>query len=131
MKDTVGSQYNKFPNGVLMDFFDKDGMKNADLTADFGVDDPTHRERYAKGNVVINHKDGSIYETDEIYIDEKRDSVHNNGHPVKLTKPDGTLIQGDSFRSNGRLDFIEIKNVFDSTVPFEESQLGTGSEGNN
>ncbi len=128
MKDTVGNQYNEFPNGVNIDFYDEQGQKNGDLVSDFGVDNPGDRERYAKGNVVINFKNGWIYETDELYIDEKKDSVHNAGKPVKITKQDGTILQGDSFRSNSHLDFIEIKNLFDSAVPIEENQVNSSPE---
>jgi len=123
MKESNGEQYNEFPNGIEIDFFNKDGEKNGDLVADSGVDDPANRERYVKGNVVINSKDGTVYETDELYINEEYDSVHNNGLPVKLTKQDGTILQGDSFESNSRLEFIRIKNLFDSAVPIENDQL--------
>jgi len=127
MSENAGMQYNEFPIGVELDFFDKKGAKNADLVADYGYDDQRNREQYVKGNVVITHvKQGWVYTTEELFIDEKKDSIHNNGKPVKITKPDGTLLQGDSFRSNTRMDYIEIKNLFDSTLPIEESPINSG-----
>lgn len=126
MSEKAGQQFNEFPEGLYMDFFDKEGKKNADLVGDYGFDDQQKRERYVKGNVIIkSSKDGWVYTTDELYINENKDSIHNNGKPVKITKPDGTLIQGDTFYSNSRMDFISIKNVFDSQLPVEDSQLNS------
>lgn len=125
MENKGGQSVNEFPDGLLMTFYDKEGIKTADLYADYGYDNQGKRERYAKKNVRIISADSTLYETDEIYIDEVKDSIHNNEGYVKITKPDGTLLQGYGFLSNTRMNPIRINNVFNSKVPVENQEITT------
>ncbi len=116
-------KYNEFPEGLKVLFYDQKGEENAELTAKFGYDNQQKRNRYVKDSVVIiSKKDGWIYSTEELYIDDVKDSVYNNGKYVKLTQPDGTIIQGYGFTSDTRMEKIYINNVFDSALPVEEKQ---------
>lgn len=125
MKNERAERYEEFPDGLVISFFKKNGEKNADLYADYGFSDQTKRERYVKNDVKIITTDSVTYTTDELYIDEKKDSVHNNGKYVKITKPDGTLLQGYGFTSNTRMEKIRINDIFNSELPVEEEDMNS------
>lgn len=122
MKEGRTESFNEFPEGLHMIFFNKEGEKNADLYANYGYDDQQKRERYVRDSVKIITKDGEVFTTDELYIDEAKDSVHNNNQYVKITRPNGTIIQGEGFVSNTRLEPIRILRTRNSQVVLEEDQ---------
>ena len=122
MKDDRNETYNEFPEGLHMTFYNEGGEKNADLYANYGYDDQRARERYVKDCVRIITADGYHYTTSELYIDDKKDSVHNNGKYVKITRDDGTLLQGVGFTSDSRLEKIRINSIRNSQLPIEEEQ---------
>lgn len=124
MKDNNTEQYNEFPDGLVMTFYNKEGEKNADLYANYGFDDVRARERYVKDSVRIVTTEGAVYTTNELYIDEKKDSVHNNGKYVKITDTDGTLVQGEGFVANTRMEKIRILKTLPSQVPIESTEQG-------
>ena len=122
MKEAVNDSYNEFPEGLHMTFFDKTGEKNADLYANYGYDDQKERERYVRDSVKIITSKGEIFTTDELYIDEAKDSVHNNGNYVKITRPNGTVVQGKGFISDTRMERILIPQILPSTYVLENEE---------
>lgn len=122
MKDSNVETYNEFPDGLHLTFFKEDGTKNAELFADYGYDNQRKRLRYVKDSVKIITSKGEIFTTSELYINEAKDSVYNNGKYVKITKPNGTIIQGYGFISDTRLEKIRISKITDSRYVLEEDQ---------
>ncbi len=126
MRDTPKEQYNEFPDGVDITFYDKEGKENAVLHANYGIDNPRTKMRSVRDSVIIvSKKDGYTYSTNQLFIDERNDSVYNEGKYVKIVKPDGTFLQGYGFLSTTRMDKITIKNIFNSTVPVDENSVNS------
>lgn len=125
MKENGAEQYNEFEKGLSIDFFDKSGEKNARLTANYGYDNTSKRSRFVKDSVRIVMKDSTIYITDELYIHDQKDTITNNGKFVKITRADGTLLQGYGFISDTRMEKVRINKVFKSKVKIKENQLKT------
>lgn len=125
MKENGSDQYNEFEKGLAIDFFDKNGGKNARLTANYGYDNTSKRSRFVRDSVKIIMKDSTIYVTDELYIDDQKDTITNNGKFVKITRADGTLLQGYGFTSDTRMEKVRINRIFKSKVNVKDKSLNT------
>ncbi|MBX2846307.1 MAG: LPS export ABC transporter periplasmic protein LptC [Saprospiraceae bacterium] len=135
-RDTREEQFQEFPDGVIIEFYNKDGDKTADLFGDYGKDSPGLKKRVVQGNVVIINDKNDTIRTDELIMLDKqgptyRDTIHNDGKYVSIKRQDGTFIQGYGLVADNNFQNVVVNNVFESTVSFEEedvsSNTGTGA----
>jgi len=124
MRDDAEDQFSEFPEGVVIDFFDDNGEKTADLSALYGRENPRKKERIVRDSVVINTVDNKVIETGELYMNDQADSISNNGQFVKITTPT-QLIQGYGLEADSRFTNIRINDIFNSEILVEEEKTNT------
>ncbi len=128
MHDSSSEQYNEFPDGVALTFYDKAGEKNADLTGKYAIDYPKSKKRYIRDSVIIITSKGDRIEADDLHMNEQADSIYTN-KPVKITRTNGDLLYGpDGLTSNTRMDDIYIPNVRAPQLTVQQGQ-NPSSEG--
>ncbi len=118
------NEMQKFPNQtdvllvtVTMDFF-RDGEHFSVLTADSGLANPNTHDVHTWGSVVILTNDGRKLETEELFFDNKTELIHNDVFDRFTRK--GDVITGIGLEATPDLEYIEIKNQFNSDVADEE-----------
>lgn len=102
---------------VTMDFF-REGEHFSVLTADSGLANPTTHNVHTWGSVVIITDDGRRLETEELFFDNKTELIHNDVFD-RFTR-EGDVITGIGLEATPDLEYIEIKNRFNSDVADEE-----------
>jgi len=127
MRDTPKEQLSEFPIGVAITFFDKKGEETANLTAKFGQDNAKKRERYVRDSVIIKTIKNEIIETDELFMNDAKDSIYNNGKFVKYTSPTRGLIQGYGLLADAGFTNVRILSVFDSQIIVDGEENTTTS----
>lgn len=102
---------------VTMDFF-REGEHFSVLTADSGLANPTTHNVHTWGSVVIITDDGRRLETEELFFDNKTELIHNDVFD-RFTR-EGDVITGIGLEATPDLEYIEIKNRFNSDVADDE-----------
>jgi len=116
MKRYVGKdEYNEFPDGFEITFFDKDGNKTSYITAEYGVDYRKRKYMNARNNVIIkNFETQEELYTENLVWNQKTKIIKSNTF-VKMITPD-KIFFGDSMLANE--DFTEHR-VFNIRGEFE------------
>ncbi len=110
--------YYEFPNGIELLFFDDNKKVKTSLTAEYAIFFETNELGKATGNVIITNADSTILRTEEIYIDQKNDSIYNNV-PVKINEVNGYEINGrKGFVSNLDFTIYKFRKAI-GKIPFE------------
>jgi LPS export ABC transporter protein LptC len=109
---------------VTMDFF-REGEHFSVLTADSGLANPTTHNVHSWGSVVIVTNDGRKLETEELFFDNKTELIHNDVFD-RFTR-DGDVITGIGLEATPDLEYIEIKQRFNSDVADEEPTESSSS----
>jgi lipopolysaccharide export system protein LptC len=111
MKRYVGQdEYNEFPNGFEIVFFDKNGGETSTITANYGVDYQKRKYMNARNNVVIrNYETGEELYTENLVWDKKSKLIKSNTF-VKVIMPDKTIF-GDSMCANEEFTEHQIFNI--------------------
>ncbi len=111
MKRYVGKdEYNEFPNGFKITFYDKKGEPTSFLTANYGVDYRKRKYMNARNNVVIkNFETKEELYTENIIWNQRTKLIRSNTF-VKFVMPDKTIF-GDSMRANESFTEHEIFNI--------------------
>ena len=101
-----------FDQGVDIDFFNKDGEKVSELTADAGELDENTTNVTALGNVVVESDTGITLYTEELFYRHNSNRIYSNVQ-VMVTTEEGDTLSGVGFESDTELDSWEIKNPHD------------------
>lgn len=111
MKRYLGDdEYNEFPNGFEITFFDKKGHETSYITANYGIDYRKRKSMNARNNVVIkNYETSEELYTENLIWDQKGNLIKSNTF-VKLVMPDKTIF-GDSMWANEEFTEHEIYNI--------------------
>jgi LPS export ABC transporter protein LptC len=122
--DDVVEPYTKFPKGISIVFFDKDGNLESSMTAKYAIYYDKKQTWEAIGNVVMSNIKGDILKTNHLYGDEKKQKIYTD-ELVRITKSNGSVIVADSgFESNTSFTIykfldvsgrIAVKDEFEST----------------
>jgi hypothetical protein len=107
---TVAKPYYEMPKGVKIIFFDKklnqmksdrDSAKHISATviADYAITSNFDKLIELRKNVVLTNNDGDVFTTQQLFYDINKKIIYSD-QPCKLTKIDGTLLDGTSFKSN-------------------------------
>ena len=90
--------YREFPEGVILDLFDKEGKKTI-VKADYGISYVNTNIIDLRGNVDIKTGDSIHLTAPQLYWDQDHSWVFTD-HPYKVIRPDGSFNNGDGFDAN-------------------------------
>ncbi len=120
----VVEPFTKFPKGISIVFFDKDGNLESSMTAKYAIYYDKKQTWEAVGNVVMSNIKGDILKTSHLYGDEKKQKIYTD-KLVRITKSNGSVIVADSgFESNTNFTIykfidvsgrIAVKDEFENT----------------
>lgn len=111
MKRYVGDDpYSEFPDGLEVNFFDKEGNETSFIRANYGVSYDKRKLMNARNDVVVkNYETHEELYTENLVWDQRKKIIRSNTF-VKLVMPDKT-IYGDSMWANEAFTEHEIYNV--------------------
>jgi LPS export ABC transporter protein LptC len=96
--------------GMKLVFYEDDGRARATVVADSGSMAEGSQRMVAWGDVVLTiHGDGRKIESSELHYDPGTDQIWSDSATV-LTRPDGGVTRGSSFRSDLSFNDIRIQN---------------------
>lgn len=111
MKRFLGNdEYNEFPVGFEITFYDKEGNPTSYITANYGVSYIKRKYMHARNNVVIkNFETKEELYTENLVWNQKTKLIKSNTF-VKLVMPDKTIF-GDSMWANEAFTEHEVYNI--------------------
>jgi len=122
--DDVVEPHTKFPKGINIIFFDKNGEIESSMTAKYAIYYDQKQTWEAIGNVILSNIKGDVLHTEHLYGDEKNKKIYTD-ELVRITKSNGSVIVADQgFESNTSFTIykfidvsgkIAVKNEFSST----------------
>lgn len=111
MKRFLGKdEYNEFPAGFEIIYYDNTGKEISYISANYGIDYQQRKLMIARYNVIIKNYDTNeeLY-TENLVWDKKTKLIRSNTF-VKLIMPDKTIF-GDSMWANESFTEHEILNI--------------------
>jgi lipopolysaccharide assembly outer membrane protein LptD (OstA) len=119
--DNMIFKYRTFPNGLEVEYFDKDNKKST-ITADYGIIYSNTNVIELKGNVVIETHDGKKLEAPQLYWDRKEDWIFTQEKFTFTNPEDGTIMDGEGMDFNRDFSFFNAHRTFGlMTIKEEES----------
>jgi LPS export ABC transporter protein LptC len=97
-----------------VDFYDEQGKQNSTLTAREGEMNQRSRDMVARGNVVMQTKEGTRMSTEELRFLNQQQRIVSDRF-VRVESPDGVLT-GVGFESDPGLKHYEFKHKVQATV---------------
>lgn len=101
-----GSQQTHMSDGVVVHFFDTEGVQTSVLTSKEAIVDESTDNLEAIGNVLVVSSDSSKLRTEHLYWDNKRQLIHTPEY-VRITSPTESL-QGHGFESDQSLHNYKV-----------------------
>jgi hypothetical protein len=117
--DTSGNKNGnyEFKKGLQIIFFDKYGIENQRITADYGLQRAKDNIIELRKNVVITLSNGSIIKTEEFFYDQANKKYYNTV-PITFEMKDGRgNFQGSSFTSDSDFNNIKAENMTGFYIP--------------
>lgn len=115
--------YIEMTEGLQGLFFDKKGVKENQLDADYGISRQNEKIIEVKRNVILENVKGEMLNTEKLTWNQATKKIYTDEF-VKITTPD-EVIYGNGFESNQNFTeyriykikgILNLKNVTDSTV---------------
>lgn len=133
-----GEGYWYFPEGIHVEQFDAFLQEKGSIVADTAYYFEKKELWQAIGNVVVKNIEGRIFETSELFWDQKAPSNAINAfytdRPVKIIEPDGSIAYGRSgFKADQSLNIIRLFsmkgefNVEESTDSLQQNTTRSDS----
>ncbi len=94
-----GETIHHFSGGVEIEFFDPSGRSRSHMTSDEGILQRQSKIAEMKGNVVLTNYKGERLETDQLFWDDRKDSIYTT-RPVRIETPDKIITGSRGLRSN-------------------------------
>jgi LPS export ABC transporter protein LptC len=107
MKDR--SEENHFPEGVLVKFFDDEGVLSSRLYADRAIQYPKRHLIIARDNVKLVSMKKDTFRTEELFWDESSAMVYTNA-AFKYSNPD-EVVYGYKFKSDQNFNNWEYEKM--------------------
>jgi LPS export ABC transporter protein LptC len=119
--DNMLFKYRTFPNGLEVEYFDKDNKKST-IQADYGIIYSQTNIIDLRGNVVIETHDGKKLEAPQLYWDRKEEWIFTQ-EKFKYTNPeDGTVMDGEGMDFNRDFSSFKAHRTYGSmTIKEDES----------
>ena len=109
--DGIEDPYMKFPKGVSIVLYDKEGKTESSMSANYAIYHTKKRLWEAVGNVVMTNIEGDVLKTEKLYGNENEKKIYTDEF-VNITKADGTVIKGaKGFESNTEFTIYKFFNV--------------------
>lgn len=109
-RSTEGGQVKEeFPEGMQVEFYDKNGIVESWLDAKYGVRNPQDNEVVVRDSVVMKNTRGEILRTSELKWNERDGNVYTNKY-IQYSSPD-EIIKGFGFRADANFTRFEINAV--------------------
>lgn len=110
--DTREEAYEEFPEGLRVEFLNKNKNVSSWLEADYAIKKENDNKIYVEQNVVLyNTRDEKLF-TDELIWDEKNEEVYTN-KAIKIVQPAlGDTSFGFGFKADQEFTRFEISNKF-------------------
>lgn len=93
----------EFDGGIVIDFFDEQGIHTSNLTSKKGRLDEATNNIEAFSNVVVVSDTGITLKTERVWWDNSREKIISDQFVTIITADDDT-IQGDGFESDQNLE---------------------------
>jgi len=104
--------YDEFPDGLIVEFLDKNKRVTSWLEADFAIRKENDKKIYVEKNVVLYNKNNDKLMTEELIWDESNEEIYTN-KPVKITQPSvGDTSFGIGFKADQEFTRFEIRKNF-------------------
>jgi LPS export ABC transporter protein LptC len=116
-RDENGSRVSYFDQGLHLEFFTPEGVKESDLVANSGIFRNKFAAAEVNGNVVVTTGDGKKMETEKLFWDREADRIHTDQF-VKIRTQE-QIVYGDSLESDTKFNNYRIYNIR-GTIPLEE-----------
>lgn len=113
--------HRKFPNGLQVDYFDKEGNKSV-VTADHGIVYDITNLIDLQGNVVIKGHDGKLLEAPQLYWDQNNDWIFTQGKFTYTNPEDGTIMDGEGMDFNKDLSLLNAHKTYGLMLIKEEDK---------
>lgn len=98
-----------FPNGILISFFNENGVVDSWLKADRAERIPADQKMIAKGNVAFYNAVNDKLQTSELIWDDKTNSIYTEKF-IRITRPtEGDTLYGLGLVTDQKFERIEIK----------------------
>lgn len=113
--------HRKFPNGLQVDYFDKEGNKSV-VTADYGIVYEITNLIDLQGNVVIEGHDGKKLEAPQLYWDRENDWIFTQEKFTYTNPEDGTIMDGEGMDFNKDLSLLNAHKTYGLMLIKEEDR---------
>jgi len=113
--------HRKFPNGLQVDYFDKEGNKSV-VTADEGIVYDITNLIDLRGNVVIKGHDGKMLEAPQLYWDQDNDWIFTQEKFTYTNPEDGTIMDGEGMDFNKDLSLLNAHKTYGLMLIKEEDK---------
>jgi LPS export ABC transporter protein LptC len=113
--------HRKFPSGLEVDYFDKEGNKSV-VTADHGIVYSITNLIDLRGNVVIEGHDGKKLEAPQLYWDRDNDWIFTQEKFTYTNPEDGTIMDGEGMDFNKDLSLLNAHKTYGLMLIKEEDQ---------
>ena len=101
--------YIEFPEGVHVEFFDKQQQVYSDLQADYAIKYEKKEETLFKRNVIFKNAHNETLMTDELIWDQKNKRIFSNDF-VEIETQDNSLT-GEGFEADENFSNYRIKKL--------------------
>ena len=109
--DEIEEPYIKFPKGINILMFDKQGKIESSISANHAIYKTKVRLWEATGNVVLKNTSGDTLRTEKLYGNENEGKIYTDKF-VSIIKSDGTLIKGaKGFESNTKFTIYKFFDI--------------------
>ena len=109
--DGIEEPYIKFPKGISIIMFDKQGEVESSISANHAIYKTKERLWEATGNVVLRNTNGDTLKTEKLYGNDIEKKIYTDQF-VNITKSDGAKIKGaKGFESNTEFTIYKFFDV--------------------
>lgn len=119
--ENLGFPHRTFPQGLQLDFYDKQGQKS-EITADYGIMYRPTGIIDLQGNVVIETHDGKKLETPQLYYDQTNEWVFTQEKFTFTNPEDGTVMDGQGMDFKRDLSLFNAHKTYGLMMIKEETQ---------
>lgn len=105
----TNAPYIEFPQGLQVEFFDKEMKVTTKLNANYAIRYEAEKRMEARRDVVVINEKGEMLNTEHLVWDEQTQKIYTDEF-VKITT-DKEIIYGDGLESNQDFTHYKIKNI--------------------
>lgn len=115
--------YQRFPNSVLVDFFDDNGKKST-IKADYGIIYSATNLIDLRGNVVLERYDGKKLETSQLFLDQDNEWIFTQEKFTYTNPEDGTIMDGEGMDFSKDQNFLFAHKTYGlMLIPEEKKEI--------